>query len=412
MNNSPKGIFNLFVGIDVSRASNTVAIHSSDGSLIEPVFTLPNNQLGVDTLIQKLGQYLTKTPELQLIIGCEATGIYSFHLLQALACANELNSFSVALYHLNPKLIHHFRKVLNKQQKTDLVDASVIAERLRFGHLPEPYSPQPPLLVLQRLTRFRFHIIEAISKEKTYILNTIFLKFNTFSQEKPFSNAFGKTAEALLTELTCEDIASMTLDDLIAFLMKHGKSRFRDPEDIALKLKKIARESYRLRPELAKSVTFVLALAFRNIRALQQNLKELDKAIIEELKAFPNTLMSVHGIGLVFSAGIISEIGDISRYPSDAQIAQAAGLVWRQHQSGDFQAEHTPMTKTGNKYLRYYLIQAANSLRHHNAEYRKYYSLKFHEVKLHPHKRALALTARKFVRLVYALLSKQQLYHA
>lgn len=70
------------------------------------------------------------------------------------------------------------------------------------------------------------------------------------------------------------------------------------------------------------------------------------------------------------------------------------------------------MTKTGNKYLRYYLIQAANSLRHHNAECRKYYSLKYRETKLHPHKRALVLTARKFVRLVYALLSKQQLYHA
>lgn len=145
--------------------------------------------------------------------------------------------------------------------------------------------------MLQRLTRFRFHVVEAITKEKTYILNTIFLKFNTFSQEKPFSNTFGKTAEMLLTELTCEDIASLSLDGLSTFLMKHGKSRFRNPEELATRLKKIARESYRLRPEFAKSVTFVLALAFRNIRALQQNLKEIDRAIVEELKAFPNPSM-------------------------------------------------------------------------------------------------------------------------
>lgn len=402
----------LFVGIDVSRESNTVAIHSTNGDLAEPVFTLANNQVGVETLLAKLYRYLTETPDLHILIGCEATGIYSFHLLQALANDQRLASHDVTLYHLNPKLVHHFRKVLNEQNKTDLVDASVIAERLRFGHLPEPYSAQPPLLVLQRLTRFRFHLVEAMTKEKTYILNTIFLKFNTFTQEQPFSNSFGKTAEVLLTEFTADDIANASLDDLSAFLMKHGKSRFRNPGEIASKLKKVARESYRLRPELAKSVTFVLALAFRNIRALQQSLKEVDRAIVEELKAFPNTLMSVHGIGLVFTAGIISELGDITRYPSDAQIAQAAGLVWRQHQSGDFEADHTPMTKTGNKYLRYYLIQAANSLRHHNAEYRRYYSLKYREAKLHPHKRALVLTARKFVRLVYALLSKQQLYHA
>ncbi len=403
----------LFVGIDVSAQLNTVALHNSSGELVEKVFTVSNNQPGVETLIAKLRRYLTEDPSLQLLIGCEATGIYSFHLFQALAASEELQAFDIRLYHLNPKLIHHFRKVLNEQNKTDLVDASVIAERLRFGHLPEPYSAQPPLLVLQRLTRFRFHVVEAITREKAYILNIIFLKFNTFSQEKPFGNSFGRTAEALLTEfITAEEIAAMPIETLVDFLMKHGKSRFRDPAMIAHTLHKVARESYRLRPELAKSVTLVLALAFRNVRALQQSLKELDRAIAEEMKAFPNTLLSVPGIGPVFTAGILSEIGDITRYPSDAQIAQSAGLVWKQHQSGDFDADDTPMTKTGNKYLRYYLIQAANSLRHHNAEYRKYYSLKYREVKLHPHKRALALTARKFVRLVYALLSKQQLYRA
>lgn len=404
----------LFVGIDVSAQSNTVAIHTSSGELAEKIFTVGNNQPGVDTLIAKLRQYLADDPSCEVVIGCEATGIYSFHLLQALATSDQLHPFpGIILYHLNPKLIHHFRKVLGEQNKTDLVDASVIAERLRFGHLPEPYSAHPPLVVLQRLTRFRFHLVEAITKEKTYLLNTIFLKFSAFAQENPFGNTFGKTAEALMTEFTTsEEIAEMPVDALVDFLMTHGKARFRNPGDIAATLKKIARESYRLRPELAKSITLVLALAFRNIRALQKSLKQLGRAIAQEMQAFPNTLMSVPGIGPVFTAGIISEIGDITRYPSDAQIAQSAGLVWKQHQSGDFQADHTPMTKAGNKYLRYYLIQAANSLRNHNAEYRKYYSLKYREARVHPHKRALVLTARKFVRLVFALLSKQQLYKA
>jgi transposase len=70
------------------------------------------------------------------------------------------------------------------------------------------------------------------------------------------------------------------------------------------------------------------------------------------------------------------------------------------------------MSKTGNEYLRYYLIEAANALRVHNAEYKAYYETKFQEVTLHQHKRALALTARKLVRLVYALLKKGQLYRA
>ena len=63
------------------------------------------------------------------------------------------------------------------------------------------------------------------------------------------------------------------------------------------------------------------------------------------------------------------------------------------------------MTKTGNKYLRYYLVEASNSLRVHNEEYKKYY-----ESQKHKHKRALVLTAHKFVRLVFALLSKGEIY--
>ena len=68
------------------------------------------------------------------------------------------------------------------------------------------------------------------------------------------------------------------------------------------------------------------------------------------------------------------------------------------------------MVKECDKYLRYYLVEAANSLRVHNEVFRSYYQKKYQEVKKHRHKRALVLTARKLVRLVYALLSKNQYY--
>ncbi len=55
------------------------------------------------------------------------------------------------------------------------------------------------------------------------------------------------------------------------------------------------------------------------------------------------------------------------------------------------------MSKAGNRYLRYYLGEAANSMRKHNVEYGAYYRKKYNEVPKHQHKRALALTSRKFV---------------
>jgi hypothetical protein len=64
------------------------------------------------------------------------------------------------------------------------------------------------------------------------------------------------------------------------------------------------------------------------------------------------------------------------------------------------------MSKISNEYLCYYFIEAANALRVHNAEYKAYDETEFKEVTKHQHKRALTLTARKLVRLVYALLKK------
>ena len=50
-----------------------------------------------------------------------------------------------------------------------------------------------------------------------------------------------------------------------------------------------------------------------------------------------------------------------------------------------------------NPYLRYYLGEAANSVRKHILEYAEFYTRKYAEVTKHQHKRALALTSRKFV---------------
>ncbi len=68
------------------------------------------------------------------------------------------------------------------------------------------------------------------------------------------------------------------------------------------------------------------------------------------------------------------------------------------------------MIKSGNRYLRYYLLEAANSVRRCDSEFRRYYDLKFREVNKFQHKRALALTARKLVRLVFRLLKDNRLY--
>lgn len=108
--------------------------------------------------------------------------------------------------------------------------------------------------------------------------------------------------------------------------------------------------------------------------------------------------------------GIIAEIGFISRFPKEEKLAKFAGLCWRKRQSGKFTANNTFITKAGNKYLRYYLLEATGSVIRSNDDYRMFYQKKYNEVSRFQHKRALALTARKFVRLIFSMLQKNQLY--
>ena len=68
------------------------------------------------------------------------------------------------------------------------------------------------------------------------------------------------------------------------------------------------------------------------------------------------------------------------------------------------------MSKAGNRYLRYYIIEATNSVIRHCPEFHAFYSKKHAEVTTHQHKRALALTSRKFLRMLFGLLDKSQLY--
>ena len=157
-----------------------------------------------------------------------------------------------------------------------------------------------------------------------------------------------------------------------------------------------------------------IASSFSIIQTITKEVKPIDKAIIKTIKGLNTneyqSLISIPGIGPVFAAGIISEIGTIKIFKSNDSLAKYAGLTWRQNQSGNFKADITKMTKTGNKYLRYYLIEAANSVRNYSQEYNDFYNKKANEVSTHSHKRALALTSRKLVRLIFGLLTKNQLY--
>ena len=403
----------LYVGIDVSSKSNVAYLMKPDGSK-HSNFSVPNTRDGSRQLVKRILSAITSESLTDVVIGLESTSVYGDNLVCFLREDGSLTPYNKKIHVLNPKQVNKFKLSYNDLPKNDYVDSFVIADCLRFGRInKEVYLDDYHYAALRNLTRARFFAVQNLTREKQRFMNQLFKKYSTMAQEKVFSDTFSTTALAVYESFeSAEALANMDLHQLTEFIIEKGKKRFPDPDSVAKAIQKAARSSYRLPKTVNDSVNQVLSISISSMRAMESQIKAFDKAIAEQMALIPNTLTSVKGIGPVYSAGIIAEIGDINRFPTQASLAKYAGLVWSQHQSGDFEAQNTRMIHSGNRYLKYYLCEAALSLVRCDAEYRSFYHRKYKEVNKYQHKRALALTARKLVRLVFRLLKDNCLYRA
>lgn len=405
----------LFVGVDVHRKTNTFCLMDASGREVHTRFTLDNNRPGTQAFVQQVVALMEADGFSELQVAAEATGWYWFHFFQSLQQEELLAAWPVDLHALNPRLTANFKKSYVDVDKSDPIDAFVVADRLRWGRdLGTPFEYDETFLALRFLTRYRYHVVHNLAREKAYCTAILYLKASEYSRQdkKPFSNLFGAASRAVLQEFaSIEEIAAMPFAELVEFIDVQGKRRFPDPTQNARLLQQVAQDSYPLPPALQPPINLILSLSLKQISALESQEERLSTAIAEHIAAIPNTLETIPGFGPVFAAGILSEIGNPQRFDYDeSKVAKFAGFKWRQSGSADFTAEETRMTRTGNPYLRYYFCEAALAVQRCDPEYAAYFQRKFKEVRKHAHKRATVLTARKLVRLVMRLLATNQPY--
>ncbi|API89260.1 IS110 family transposase [Marinilactibacillus sp. 15R] len=405
----------LFIGLDVSSTNLDACFLTSESTILLET-SVSNDLTGACEIRELTLDYIKQFAFTRVVIGMEATGQYSslpalfFHEDEA------LRSHGVETTVENPRNIHRFMKVFT-EDKNDRLDAFHIADYLRLERFNTSPIKEEQYIALQSLTRTRFNLIQDMTRTKQHFLNILYMKCNVLQRELKSDNGSTSVFSATIIELfttdyTLDEIGYMPLEQLIGILQEKGRGRFREPKNLAERLQKAVRSSYRLSKTVQDSIDSVLASQVRIIRTYQEEIKALDKAVVDILEVIPESksLLSIPGIGPVYTAGILAEVGQIGRFASQAKLAKYAGLYWPKNQSGHFEKESTPLSKQGNRYLRYYLIEATNSVKRRLPEYSEYYEKKFQEVPKHQHKRALALTARKFVRLVDKLLRDHQLY--
>lgn len=127
-----------------------------------------------------------------------------------------------------------------------------------------------------------------------------------------------------------QEIIDSSEEELLTFLAKKSRNRIADISKTSDLLKKAARDSYRLDKCMYEQLNVSLASSFNCIQTYQKEIKLIDQAIEKCINGMnPNAfiiLKSIPGIGPVWAASILSEIGDITAFHSSDALAKYAGL--------------------------------------------------------------------------------------
>ena len=148
------------------------------------------------------------------------------------------------------------------------------------------------------------------------------------------------------------------------------------------------------------------------ILRLDEQLAEIESALHEKCREIPyaENILAINGVGENILAGILAEMGDISRFDDVKEIQKLSGMGLVACSSGKHKGQ-TKISHRGRKRLRYWLFQAAKSAVSHADEFKQlheYYTTRPNN----PLKKmqSLIVIACKLLRIVYTILKKGTVY--
>jgi transposase len=141
---------------------------------------------------------------------------------------------------------------------------------------------------------------------------------------------------------------------------------------------------------------------------LDADITELNKVVAAEAQRWPKAvlLMSHPGVGPIVALATVVTLGEISRFVRGKYVASYLGLIPREHSSGEHRRLGA-ISKQGNRFMRFLLVQAAVSAAKGDAElgraYKRLCQKKHHGV-------AKVAIARKLVVRLYWMLRNDRRY--
>ncbi len=360
----------LIIGCDIGSEMHYVrAIDSRGRELSQDAFPFSNSSEGFQSAKAWAFELAAANDKHQIVLGLEPTGHYWF-CLAAWMVSNDISE--------------------------------LIANLVKDGNYGMPYLPEGLYADLRRLSMLR----DQLTEDRTRNTNRLHREMKIYFPE--YRDAFGKvdgsfTLEILKAAPFPEDIVKLGVDGLkdiwhSAKLRGRGYSR-------AEQIVRYAEGSVGLKHGTAGGRKAVKIFA-EQMKSLSETLEEIEAELHQKCLEIPyaENILEIRGIGENILAGILAEMGDITRFDDVSELQKLSGLGLVACSSGKHKGE-TKISHRGRKHLRYWLFQAAKSAVSHGEEFQElhaYYTTR----KENPLKKmqSLIVIACKILRIIFTML--------
>lgn len=399
-----------YVGIDIAKDFHVGTIIDENGvKFYKKAFKIINSIDGYKFLIEKLNKISTSVAN--FIIGVEATGIYGENLIEF------LKDYGYNVKLLNPFQTSRYREQTTmKKVKNDNIDSLMIAQFLKNGKYSSGYITDDEYQGLRTLYRNRDSIMSDMKDVKKRILTNIAVTFPEFEK---FTDPFTKVGLALLDKYpTAQHYKNSSVDRIVKVFRHIQGNNFNNEK--ALRLLELSKVSvYSGKAKDARAIA--IRSSIRLLKLYLEEIDTLEKEIFiflekyntsdtsyenehsnqEQSNTLLNNLKSIPGVAEKTIAAIISECGDLRRFPTVAKFIGYLGLFPTENSSGNSKTIGH-LSKRGSSIAKHALYMSSVSCLIHNPQLKQLYDTKKSQGK--SAKEATIAVSRKLATIIYAIV--------
>jgi transposase len=333
----------IYVGIDVHKKFCQAALMDENGSVLREL-RFDNTLEGASSLVS-----LAKSIDPHVRAVVEPSANYWIRVY------DKLEDEGVEIKLSNPL---RTKAIAETRIKTDRLDAKTLAYLLRGDLVAESYVPTRKNRERRALIRHR----ASLMRMRVEIKNRIHALLDKYELSYTYTDLFGKQGLEWLRSLQLQTVDQQILQSNLQLLDT------------------------------------------LNDQVQNADLQIAKDAVNEEQVKL---LMSMPGVDYYAAMVLLSEIGDVKRFPTPEKLASWEGLAPQVHQSGETQwTGH--ISRKGSKRARWILTQCAQSARQHDLRMREFYG---RIERKHGSSKAIVAVSRKMLTIMHVMLTRNELYH-